>query len=281
MTRDGVAIGVVGAGLMGGSLLRAVRARWPGGHLVAVEPDDRTRADVQAASIADSVVAAPDASLERCELVVLCAPIAAIEALLSPVSRCMSDGAVLTDVAGAKRSVVDAARSRVREGVRFVGAHPMFGGASGGFGRADGERWRGGKVAVCTDGGDEGAVERVVELHRALGADVMLCTADEHDRAVALVSHLPYLMASALALLTEHEIPLARALGGRGLADATRLASFSFAVQGKVARRNEHLRPCVDALCAQLRALADALDAEEPIAREAFERARVAKGALP
>ena len=192
-------IGVVGLGLMGASLARAVRAADPSVRIVAVEPRDDVRAQALADRVADEARAATDAALGTCDLAVLCTPVAAIEALLGPVSRLLPDGAVLTDVGGAKAQVVAAARAAVRPGVAFVGAHPMFGG-HGGYAGASAEKWKGGTVAVCTDAPAEAAVERVVALHLALGAKVERCTAAEHDAAVAMVSHLPYLVASALAV---------------------------------------------------------------------------------
>ena len=133
------------------------------------------------------------------------------------------------------------AAAAVRPGVAFVGAHPMFGGHGGYAGAvAAAGRWRGGTVAVCTDG-DPGAVARVVAFHEALGARAIRCTAAEHDAAVAMVSHLPYLVASALAATAAQAGPLARALAGPGLKDTTRLAEFPFDIQGEVARRNAHL----------------------------------------
>src|SRR5207237_620785 len=85
-------------------------------------------------------------------------------------------------------------------------AHPMFGGDHGGFDASSAQRWRDGIVAVCDDDVEPEAVARVVALHRALGADVVVCSADAHDAAIAAVSHLPYVVASALSLLAEDRL---------------------------------------------------------------------------
>ncbi|MGB8932452.1 MAG: prephenate dehydrogenase/arogenate dehydrogenase family protein, partial [Anaeromyxobacteraceae bacterium] len=184
-------LGLVGLGLMGASLARAVRAHAPGVRIVAVEPREEIRARALADGVVDEATATPDAALSACDLAVILTPVASIETLLGPVSRLLPDGAILTDVGGAKERIVQLARSEVRPGVRFVGAHPMFGG-HGGYdgGRAD--LWKGGSVAICTDGDPE-AVEWIAGLHEALGATPIRCTAAEHDAAVAMVSHLPYL----------------------------------------------------------------------------------------
>ncbi len=268
-------LGVVGLGLMGASLARAVRAADRSVRIVAVEPGDDVRAWALRDGVADDVLAAPGPALGACGVAVLCTPVAAIEALLGPVSRLLADGAVLTDVGGAKAHVVEVARAAVRPGVAFVGAHPMFGG-HGGYAGAAADKWRGGTVAVCTDAAPE-AVERVAALHAALGARVERCTAVEHDAAVAMVSHLPYLVASALALAAREAGPLALALAGPGLRDMTRLASFPFDIQGEVARRNTHLPTAAARLQGHLGRLLDAIAESPDAARTALEAARTAR----
>jgi prephenate dehydrogenase len=247
--------------------------------VVAVDPDPAARAGAASDKVADTLLADPGPELAACEVVVLCAPIAAVEGLLGETSRHLADGAILTDICGAKGSLIAAARERVRAGVFFVGAHPMFGGERGGYTQGRADRWQGGTVAVCTDGAPRQAVDRVAALHRSLGAEVVLCTAAEHDAAVAAVSHLPYLLSSALALAAAEAGPIARQLAGRGLADATRLAGFPFEIQGEVARRNPALEPAAARLRSHLDGLLAALRRGDG-AREPFDRARAAREGL-
>ncbi len=271
-------IGVAGLGLMGASLARAVRAADPTIRIVAIEPREEVREHALAERVADEVLATPGPALGACTVAVLCTPVAEIEALMAPVSRLLPDGAVLTDVGGAKERVVAEARRSVRPGVRFVGAHPMFGG-QGGYAAATAERWKGGTVAVCTDG-DPAAVEEIAALHAALGATVVRCRAAEHDAAVAMVSHLPYLVASALASAAKEAGPLALRLAGPGLKDMTRLASFAFDIQGEVARRNTHLPEAARRLEGHLARLLGAIAESPDAARSALEGARAAREEL-
>jgi prephenate dehydrogenase len=243
-------IGVVGLGLMGGSIALALQDK--GVRVIGIERDPAARA--AAAEKLAEVHESFAGQLARCELVVIATPVAALESLLGPVSAAMADGGILTDVAGVKVRIAELARERVRSGVRFVGSHPMFGGVSGGFSAASAALVSG-VGAVIEDDADPTAVTRVVELWESLSVRVVRTTADAHDRAMAKVSHLPYLLA---CLLSQDAHPLA----GRGFADATRLARFSFEVQGEVARRNPHLPAAIDDLVARLesakRALSDA-----------------------
>ena len=272
------ALAVIGLGLMGGSLARAARAARPGVRVVAVEPRADVREEAVRSGVADEASESPGPALGRCTLAVLCTPVAAIEELVGPVSGMLPRGAVLTDVGGAKERVLAAARERVRPGVSFVGAHPMFGG-QGGFAASSPDKWRGGVVAVCTDG-EPAAVDRVEAFHRALGARVERCTAAEHDEAVAMVSHLPYLVASALASATREAGPLAARLAGPGLRDMTRLAEFPFDIQGEVARRNGHLPRAAERLRHHLAALLAAIAESPEAARQALEAARAARKEL-
>jgi prephenate dehydrogenase len=268
-------LGVAGLGLMGASLARAIRAIDPSVRIVAVEPRPEIRERARADGVVDEALDAPGPALGACALAVLCTPVAAIEALMGPVSRLLPDGAVLTDVGGAKERLVLAARSAVRPGVRFVGAHPMFGG-HGGYAAATAERWRGGTVAVCTDG-DSAAVEQVAALHASLGATVLRCGAAEHDAAVAMVSHVPYLVASALAAAAKEAGPLAVRLAGPGLKDMTRHATFAFDIQGEVARRNAHLPEAARRLERHFARILAAVTESPEAARSALEAARAAR----
>jgi len=271
-------LGIVGLGLMGASLARAAKAAGEGVRVVAVEPREDVRAQALRDGVADVALAEPGPALSGCELAVLCTPIAALEALLGPVSRLLSDGAVLTDVGGAKERILQRAAKDVRPEVAFVGAHPMFGG-HGGYAGARADLWRGGTVAVCVDA-PPAAVESVARFHAALGAEVVRCHAAEHDAAVAMVSHLPYLLASALAIATREAGPLAVKLAGPGLKDMTRLARFPFDIQGEVSRRNDRLPQAAERLSSNLSRVLGAIAASPEAVRGVLEEARAAREAL-
>jgi prephenate dehydrogenase len=273
-------VGIVGLGLLGGSLAKALRGRFPGRPLIGIEPNARTRSLARRDRVFDGLFARPSSELFHCRIVALCAPVPAIPRLVGPVSRAMQDGAILTDVGGVKEPIVAAARRRVRRGVSFVGTHPMFGGEEGGYAASRANAWKGGTVAVCLDGAEASAIETVARFHRALGARVVFCSAAEHDAAVAAVSQLPYVLASALALTAKGAGPLAPRLAGTGLADATRLAEFAYQIQGEAARANSHLPRAARSLEQNLRRLLDALAGPSGKSGVLFARARAARGSL-
>ncbi|MFC7492277.1 MULTISPECIES: prephenate dehydrogenase [unclassified Knoellia] len=135
-------------------------------------------------------------------------------------------GAVVTDVASVKGAVIDGLRSRGADLARFCGSHPMAGRERSGAvaGRQDlfhGRAW----VLTPTAETGDAAYGLVAEVARSVGAEVITLAPDEHDAAVASVSHVPQLMASLVAARLEHLAESSVALSGQGLRDVTRIAA--------------------------------------------------------
>jgi prephenate dehydrogenase len=218
-------ITILGLGVMGGSLARALAALQRVPYVTGWSPDETERA---AALAAGAVASAPSewrASLADAELVVLAAPLRASCDLLAEVAAAAPASTTLSDVASLKAPL---ARAAERAGAldRWVGAHPMAGSEESGFAASRADLYRGARVWITAGGDAEKRVARVHALWRALGADPVAIGAEEHDRLVALASHLPQLTANALALVLEREgvEPAQLGPGGR---DMTRLAGSS------------------------------------------------------
>ena len=221
-------IAIVGLGLIGGSIALGVRERWPESRVFGVDAEPVLAHAVGAGAIErgfDTIAALPQASL-----LILAAPVRQnIEILReissnTPVESGFSR--TITDVGGTKREIVNAARA-LPAGVTFVGGHPLGGGERGGFAFARPDLFAGRPWIFTPDGSDSAdAVERLSRLAAGLGARPLIKSADEHDRVMAFVSHLPQLAASALMDAVgsaAHGEGLRMA--GRGLVDTTRLAS--------------------------------------------------------
>jgi len=151
-------------------------------------------------------------------------------ALPSNVGRVLSDPAdgrvIITDVGGTKRDIVDAARG-LASNITFVGGHPLGGGERGGFAFARPDLFAGRPWIFTPDGQTSSdAVDRLSRFVTGLGAKPSILSADDHDRVMAFISHLPQLAASAL-MDTVGGAAKAEGLrmAGRGLVDTTRLAS--------------------------------------------------------
>ncbi len=241
-------IAIVGLGLIGGSIALGVRERWPESRVFGVDSESVIAHALGAGAIErgfDSIGALPETSL-----IVLAAPVRQNIELLRHIKR----PAIATDVGGTKRDIVSAARALSR-GTTFVGGHPLGGGERGGFAFARPDLFAGRPWIFTPDGEDSGdAVERLSRLVTGLGARPSILSAEEHDRVMAYVSHLPQLAASALmeavgAAAGSDGLRMA----GRGLVDTTRLASSPADVWRDICLTNaDALGDALDCLIARL-----------------------------
>ena len=237
---SGGAVTIVGLGVMGGSIAKALMRRAPRVRIFGIEPDGES-----AARAAGDGVRLRGA-LEECEIdagvVVFAAPLDAVAALVRSTRATWSRAALATDVASLKVPVVEAAERASAGGHVFVGAHPMCGSERSGYAAARADLFEGAEVWLCAhlgvagvgaplDPGEEaaggprsaGAIGRARAFWRRLGGRPRLVAAAEHDRVMAWASHLPQLLASALAASLEEAAIGPDALGPGGR-DMTRLA---------------------------------------------------------
>jgi prephenate dehydrogenase len=243
-------VAVVGLGLVGGSLARALRRA--GYHVVGVDRPHVRRAARRAGAVSATVATVEAAA--GADVVVLAAPPAANRRLLRRLARVARPEVVVTDVGSVKGPIVrEAARLGLR---RFVGGHPMAGTERQGF-RASSDGLFRGATWWIVPGADPQATRAVRGLVRAAGARPMAITASAHDRVVAFLSHTPQLVSWAL-LDAARTDPLARrylAGAGPGFRDMTRLARSPRALWREVLAENR--REVGRALAALVRRLAD------------------------
>lgn len=276
-------IGIVGFGLIGGSIALAIRDRWPSVRITAV---DRPSIIAHVAGSGVFHRAAQNVSdLGGADLVILAAPIEQNLRLLPEVASHLGAGAVITDVGGTKREIVEAARTLIGEGAVFVGGHPIGGAERGGFGFARADLFRGRPWILTPDPSTPAtAVERVVAFTKSLGARPTTMDAGEHDRLMAFLSHLPQLTVSALMdVVGDATASNGLRLAGRGLVDSTRLASSPPDIWREVCAANaDDIGQALDSLIArlqQLRAgLANAATIDEIFEHAAHWRAELMKG---
>jgi prephenate dehydrogenase len=213
---------VIGCGLIGGSLVKALRARGAAARLAAI--DEASVLGVAApyldasAEIGSREVAA---LVEASDLVVLAVPIGAIMGSLGPVLTTIRKGATVTDTGSVKKPIVVAARSHPN-GSSFVGGHPMAGREVGGFEASSAELFERARWFWVEGAADATAIDRVTALAGAVGAVPVRIAADAHDRAMAYVSHVPQLIASAVYAVASKRDVIDQA--GPGFRDMTRIS---------------------------------------------------------
>lgn len=254
-------VGIVGLGLIGGSLGLDLLAR--GARVKALVHRQATAERARERGLASEIATEPDV-LADCGLVILALP---LDQLLDPPAallQALPADAVITDVGSVKGPVLAAMGQRLGAAAgRFVPSHPMAGTARAGVEAGEPDLFRDRPwVATPAAETDPAALQEVRQLAEALGARWLCCQAAEHDRAVALISHLPVLVSAALlqgadrgAAAAGAELPLlARALASSGFADTTRVGGGNPELGTWMARWNR------EALLASLAAYRGALD---------------------
>ncbi len=190
-------LALIGVGLIGSSVARIAMQRDDlATEVVATARTRRTRDRVAELGIAHRVEADPADAVAGADCVMLCAPVGAYAEVAAAIAPHLAPGAVLTDVGSTKQSVIRDVGPLVPEGVHFVPAHPVAGteysGPDSGFTTLFEGRWT---LLTPPPGTDPAAVEKVAELWRRCGSMVELMEPGHHDRVLAVVSHLPHLIA--------------------------------------------------------------------------------------
>lgn len=228
-------IAVVGLGLIGASFAAAVRKAQPDVELFGVDVDARSREIACEAHWTNASSAPDDPAFERfvkqgCDLVVLAAPADVIEEYFNLLAAWSYRG-IVTDTASTKSRIVSAAMRILPYPENFVPGHPMAGSEKNGIDGARADLFQGAHWIFCPDATTPAEYfPRLHELVTALGARVIALPREEHDAAVAVVSHVPHIMASSLVQLAcrhaDDQQALMRLAAG-GFKDSTRIAAGS------------------------------------------------------
>ena len=265
-------IGIVGLGLIGGSIALAAREIWPASLVIAVDNKDVLETAMRLHAID---VAADDAVvLAEADLIILAAPVKQNLMLLDTLDEHVRQPAVVTDTGSTKRAIVEAATS-LPPRFTFIGGHPLGGAAASGLEHARPDLFKG-RPWLFTPSGDAAgeSLDKLIAFARALGSYPRILDAAAHDRLLAFLSHLPQLTASALMQVVGEAVGEdGLELAGRGLIDTTRLASSPAEIWRDIANTNaDEIRPALDTLIAVLQDLRGDLTGGERLA-EIFEDA--------
>jgi prephenate dehydrogenase len=214
---------IVGVGLIGGSIGLAARRRGLAQRIVGVGRQQASLDAARALGAIDEGFLDLRPAVKRAQLAVFCTPVDHIaEQVLSAASAC-APGMLLTDAGSTKADIVERIDGHMPPGVHFVGSHPLAGSEKRGPEHADADLFQD-RLTVVTPAAhtDSAALERVGSFWRALGSRVRLMAPEEHDRALAVTSHLPHLVAAALCGIVPRELWDLTATGFR---DTTRVAA--------------------------------------------------------
>jgi prephenate dehydrogenase len=259
-------LAIVGVGLIGGSFALAARAANLARRISGWD-DRATIEEALRRGVIDEVEEAfADGSVSSADLVYLAAPVGGIIDFLHAYGRQVKRGVIVTDAGSTKRAICRVAREALAEGAHFVGGHPIAGSHERGLANARADLFRAHPYALISTepepkGMDAIALRLVSEAIRAMGARPIVLSAERHDRLIALISHVPQLLSTALALRVADEgDEISGQLAGTGFADMTRLAASHWSVWEDICATNgDEIATELDSFITLLASLRDEL----------------------
>lgn len=232
-------ITIIAPGLLGASLAAAVKSRRLAERLVVWARRAETREQCAGLDWCDAVYSSVAEAAAGAGLVVVCAPVEAIPPLAKEAAAAMAAGGLVTDVGSTKAEICDELVGELKEGVEFVGSHPMAGSEKSGLEHADSSLFEKRSCLVTpAQGNTEEAVGRVRDFWQAVGMSVHCLEPALHDQVVAELSHLPHVTASVLAAYLDRNPRQWATFAGGGLRDTTRIAAGSVPMWMDILRQN-------------------------------------------
>jgi len=271
---------IIGVGLLGGSIGLASRRRISDVKIMGCGHREASLERAQDVGAIDEWTLDPADAVRDADLVVVCTPVGQVGPWLAKIADHLKPGAIVTDVGSTKSAIVTAGERVIRRPAFFVGSHPMAGSEKRGVEVARAELFEGATCVVTrTDATDEAAATIVEDFWDTLGARVVRHTPAEHDRLVALVSHVPHAVAGALmGIQTDASLDL----HGRGLLDTTRVAGGDADLWRDILIDNSaNVIDGIDAVVAQLMQLRGLLNSQNAtVVREWLQTHATARQAL-
>jgi prephenate dehydrogenase len=273
---------IVGVGLLGGSLALAARKRRLATSVIGVGRNLDRLEPARQQGLLDEIAPSLEDAARRSDVMVFCAPVDQIAGQVLSVAELCSPHCLLTDVGSTKRAIVEQIEQAGPASLPFVGSHPLAGSEKQGWRHADAELFTGRTVVVTvTKRTPPVALQRARQLWTDLGAQVVEMDPQEHDRVLAKTSHLPHLVASALAgslrLLAGEQ-----KLAATGLRDTTRIAAGDAALWAAILHENRtEISRSLDAFLGTVNEWRAALNTDDPAAiRTLLEQGKQSRDAL-
>jgi len=237
-------ITIIGCGLIGGSLALALKRRRPEYSIACIDLPERLPA-IREADIADEVGTTEDLSshVPESSIVIVATPVQNVLNMLDLLRPFLKEGTIVTDVGSTKKQIMAEAQKLLPSGVFFIGGHPMAGSERSGVEAADPLLFSDRVYALCPYADTPpDALLSMLDLVESLLALPITIDPEEHDRIMAMVSHLPQLISVALmhsALAGDAEHAMLDKLAGRGFLDMTRLAASDFGIWKGILETNQ------------------------------------------
>jgi len=221
-------VAVIGIGLIGGSVCRAVKKFEVSREVIGIDSDERVLQFAVAEGIVDRALVEPSGVIDS-EVVVIATYVDTISDIIERILPNLKEGCLITDVGSVKSNVVNGVNKVLNDKVFFIGSHPIAGKEHSGIKNSTPDLFNGKKVIVTpTNDSNEAAVEKITDFWVSLGAEVVTLAPEFHDRIFAYVSHLPHLAAYSLVnSVSSANVDNIFSYSGGGLKDYTRISASS------------------------------------------------------
>ena len=268
-------LAIIGVGLIGGSLVRALREAGAVGSVVGIGRSRPNLEEALSLGICDEITQDPASGVRGADVVFISVPVCAIPGVVAGIAPALAPGCIVTDGGSVKTAIVSECEPLMPAGCHFVGGHPIAGTEHTGAAASFATLYRGRRcILTPTERTDAAALELVSRLWRLAGADVCYMEPGHHDRIFAEISHLPHMAAYALVHAVgtadvEGENVLSYTAGG--FRDFTRIASSDPAMWRDIALMNRNaLLQSIDGFSASMAELRRRIEAGDGAGLSSF-----------
>jgi prephenate dehydrogenase len=259
---------VVGLGLIGGSLAKAVKERKLVGDVLGIGRSEQRLKHARELGVIDSYSVQMDEILGEADLVVVATPVGVIIDLIKKMIPFLKKGTIITDVGSVKKKIVEKVEAFIPDSFYFVGGHPIAGTENSGFEASFSTLFEGRKYIITpVSTTNPQAMEKVKELWTGVGSIVVSMNGEDHDEVLAAISHLPHIIAysmvnSLLSIEGFEESIFSFSAGG--FKDFTRIAASHPMMWRDIALMNkDKLLPAIKLFQEYLEELKEAIRSED------------------
>ncbi len=190
---------LIGLGLIGSSLGAAIHKFELGAHVAGYAKSAETCQTAKRIGFVDSIHESAAEAAKGADLVIICAPVGAMDEIAREIAPMLKPGCIVSDVGSVKQAVIAAIEPHIPQGVHFVPGHPIAGseqsGPESGYAELFRDRWC---ILTPLENSDQSAIDNLEAFWKSLGSPVEIMTPNHHDSVLAITSHLPHLIAYSI-----------------------------------------------------------------------------------
>ena len=254
-------ITIIGVGLIGGSLAKAIKERNLAKVVFGYGRDKSRLEKAKKSNIIDYYSSSIEEAIDHSDVIVIATPVGTFQSILEEIEPLISEGMIITDVGSTKSSIVNTVNEILgAKSSCFIPAHPIAGKEKSGFEVSDSSLFDSKKVIITPQENNSAESIRVIEeMWANVGAEVDFMSSESHDNLLGMTSHLPHMLAFSLVNYLVNQNPTASIYAGGGFKDFSRIASGDAVMWRDICLQNKD--QIISHLKGYQRALDDLMDA--------------------